>query len=64
MKLEERKEPKGNWKFLIMVTIAINMIFLAVVIFVVCKIAKRLEFKLKQDSDEQWGHTEKRYYDK
>ena len=49
-----------------MVIIAINIIFLAVVIFVVYKsvqIVKRLVLKLQKDSDEQWGHTKRRYDD-
>ena len=37
--------------------------FLCGIVFVVFTIVKRLDLKLQRDSDEQWGHTERRYYD-
>ena len=58
MRLEEMKEPNGSWKFWIVVVIAIKISFFVVSILVVHKIVK-----LQRDSDEQWGHTERRYYD-
>ena len=63
MRLEEMKDSNGNWKFWIAAIIAINIVFFAVVIFVVYRIFKHLELKLQRNSDELWGHTERRYND-
>ena len=61
MRLEEMKEPNDNWAFWMVVIIAINIIFFAVVIFVGYRIFKHLELKLQKNSGELWGHTERRY---
>ena len=37
MRLQEMKESNGNWEFWMVVIIAINIVFLVVVVFVVFK---------------------------
>ena len=43
--------------------IAFNIIAFATLVFVIYRIFKRLELKLERNSDELWGHIERRYND-